>query len=441
MCKKSDLKLREGEPAATRLPKRLIDVGLDQSSRPRIVDTAGQMGHYAALSYSWGSPRVVLTKSNIHILQQQIEPSEMPEYWPAAFEVSRSLGIRYLWVDSLCIIQDDPEERTYAISKMFDIFSLATLTICESGEYTFGSHADGSILMRPFSFFLDWSQPAYAKTCASRLQTPIWSVARRIRTLHILNSSCDAIVGRIDGLLQQLQEHNGGNRKADISDLMKWLLARGADLETHYQEPKASDVDTEDPDIFEDALEFIESKGMPDKADVHANAPTYIGTFTDLNNAESDDTTIQLKHGIRLVEAGKLFEALAAFMGARDHVSAFSGSNLVSRGVYADASMNIALVYHMQDLSSIAFDVVETALKTCLKLPALARSLGRLHFTMGRIQDALGNRDESLACYETASMSFRNAPKEEPQLADWRAVLNLKLAEHHVRTKDFRSAQ
>lgn len=46
-----------------------------------------------------------------------------------AVEVTRSLGVRYLWIDSLCIVQDDPVDKQIQISNMGDIFSNSYVTI------------------------------------------------------------------------------------------------------------------------------------------------------------------------------------------------------------------------------------------------------------------------------------------------------------------------
>ena len=67
--------------------------------------------------------------------------------------------------------------------------------------------------------------------------------------------------------------------------------------------------------------------------------------------------------------------------------------------------------------------------------------LARLYFARGNIYDALGNPDESLICHKQASTNLQSLPDEDPEVNVWKAVLNLKLAEHHRRLKDYGTSQ
>ena len=50
-------------------------------------------------------------------------------------QLASLLGFRYIWVDALCIIQDDPTDQSYQIGEMATIYSSASLTIlAASGE-------------------------------------------------------------------------------------------------------------------------------------------------------------------------------------------------------------------------------------------------------------------------------------------------------------------
>lgn len=55
--------------------------------------------------------------------------SQLPETIKDAVKVTRSLGLVYLWVDALCIAQDDPEDCAIEIAKMSNIYKGATITI------------------------------------------------------------------------------------------------------------------------------------------------------------------------------------------------------------------------------------------------------------------------------------------------------------------------
>ena len=106
-----------------------------------IVDKAPSS--YLALSYVWGGvPNFRLTTSNRTALAQ---PGRLQEFWRLlpktiqdAIKVVRSLGERYLWVDSLCLIQNDPEDLQIGIAVMDLIYERATMTIIAAS----GPHAD-----------------------------------------------------------------------------------------------------------------------------------------------------------------------------------------------------------------------------------------------------------------------------------------------------------
>ncbi|KAK7424524.1 hypothetical protein QQX98_000489 [Neonectria punicea] len=72
------------------------------------VDPAGS---YASLSYCWGGAEILkLQKGNFSDLKQGIAIPSLPPTFRDAIRVVRDLGIQYLWIDSLCIIQDSNED-------------------------------------------------------------------------------------------------------------------------------------------------------------------------------------------------------------------------------------------------------------------------------------------------------------------------------------------
>jgi hypothetical protein len=91
---------------------------------------------YAALSYVWGRVgSLCSTKSNISELEQPgalaKEPhrERLPETIKDAMIVLKELGLRYLWVDMLCIVQDDDESKAEAIGSMDLVYGEAFLTV------------------------------------------------------------------------------------------------------------------------------------------------------------------------------------------------------------------------------------------------------------------------------------------------------------------------
>jgi hypothetical protein len=112
------------------LPSRVIDVSPNESSNVAIQLSKMNMAPYTALSHCWGKGAVAkTTKNNYAVHQLSIPFSELPRTFQDAVLVTRSLGVKYLWIDSLCIIQDGVEDWQTESGKMADIYSDAYLVI------------------------------------------------------------------------------------------------------------------------------------------------------------------------------------------------------------------------------------------------------------------------------------------------------------------------
>jgi hypothetical protein len=86
---------------------------------------------YVALSYCWGDAQEdTKTKgTNLKARLKEVDWSQLPQTIKDAVKVTRSLGLTYLWVDVLCIIQDDVQDCATELAKMSSVYHGATLTI------------------------------------------------------------------------------------------------------------------------------------------------------------------------------------------------------------------------------------------------------------------------------------------------------------------------
>ncbi|OJD29431.1 het-domain-containing protein [Diplodia corticola] len=121
-------------PDDTLLPSYIVDVGSSGHGCCRLLVTGGQQkGRYAALSYVWGvslqDQPVYLSKESQPRLTHEIPEDKLPPTIKDAVLATRKLGIRYLWIDALCIPQDDEAVKTAEIAKMHRIFGDAFVTI------------------------------------------------------------------------------------------------------------------------------------------------------------------------------------------------------------------------------------------------------------------------------------------------------------------------
>ncbi|CAN9170068.1 unnamed protein product [Alternaria alternata] len=125
-----DHNLCQHDDEALTMPTRLIEVG----DHIRLVETATiKPCRYVALSHCWGPlqkhQRFCTYKQNITQRKAGIAFDALPRTFRDAVTVTQGLSVRYIWIDSLCIIQDDENDWQSEASKMEQVFSAAYCTI------------------------------------------------------------------------------------------------------------------------------------------------------------------------------------------------------------------------------------------------------------------------------------------------------------------------
>ncbi|KAH8811166.1 heterokaryon incompatibility protein-domain-containing protein [Xylogone sp. PMI_703] len=123
--------------ANAELPLRLLDVGSWQETarEPFLSTKHPDLGRYACLSYCWGGPQTTKTTlSTLEAKKSSIPLQELPKTIQDAVIITRRLGIQYLWVDSLCIIQDSPEDWDSQAALMGEIYANAFITIAAAAS-------------------------------------------------------------------------------------------------------------------------------------------------------------------------------------------------------------------------------------------------------------------------------------------------------------------
>lgn len=127
------------------LPTRLIYVGDRNGNKfgnPRLVTTTGpgasmnyfstNFPKYAILSYCWGDSATSTLKTKQANLDDHLKGIQLEDMAPVcrdAVLVARAIGIEWLWIDALCILQDDREDWEQEASRMAEAYNNALLTI------------------------------------------------------------------------------------------------------------------------------------------------------------------------------------------------------------------------------------------------------------------------------------------------------------------------
>jgi hypothetical protein len=113
-------------------PTRVIDVGTDIVS-PRLVESTTRLGPYFTLSHRWTRKGITsMTKGNLESWKRCINIESLSHQFQDAIHITHQLGARYLWIDSLCIIQDSKEDWEIECTRMADIYQNSALNIAIS---------------------------------------------------------------------------------------------------------------------------------------------------------------------------------------------------------------------------------------------------------------------------------------------------------------------
>ena len=120
------------KPRSCNMPERLVEI-LNEDQLALSCNVQGCQ--YAALSYCWGGPQTFSTTNpNVIEMQKGFPISRLPKTLQEAIMVARKLGFRYIWIDSLCILQDSPTDKELEIPKMPSYYKNASITICAGGS-------------------------------------------------------------------------------------------------------------------------------------------------------------------------------------------------------------------------------------------------------------------------------------------------------------------
>ena len=143
------------------LPKRLLAVGSGANDNhsyivdTKDIETPGDI-EYLALSHPWGktssdNPHFVSNVDNIDQHRQRIADADLPQNFKDAVIVARKLGVPYLWIDALCILQATPNDTgdfEQEAGSMEDVFSSAYSVLAASSATEMKSgflHREGLI--------------------------------------------------------------------------------------------------------------------------------------------------------------------------------------------------------------------------------------------------------------------------------------------------------
>lgn len=125
------------------MPHRILDIAAeDTASGVRLIHTNGEKARYACLSHRWGTETSQTLKGNIKSMCDEVPWEYLSPTYQDSITFLRKFSkwheeeygepIRYIWIDSLCIIQDSKSDWTKHALEMSDIYSNSSITLVES---------------------------------------------------------------------------------------------------------------------------------------------------------------------------------------------------------------------------------------------------------------------------------------------------------------------
>ncbi len=118
------------------LPSRVLDVSSSNEQDLKLYVSRNEPGRYVCLSHRWGTANenLVTTRDNLLEHQRGIPWHSMPQVYRDAVTLTRTINVPYLWIDSLCIVQDDDKDWDEQSSKMASIYTNAVLTLAATSS-------------------------------------------------------------------------------------------------------------------------------------------------------------------------------------------------------------------------------------------------------------------------------------------------------------------
>lgn len=117
-------------------PSRLIELVDREKLGLRLIDGNTSMCPYVALSYTWGRTPALwkTTTRNLGARQDCFCAQDLPKTLQDAVVITRELGLSHIWVDSICIVQDDPEDWASEATRMSHIYRQAYVTVAAAAS-------------------------------------------------------------------------------------------------------------------------------------------------------------------------------------------------------------------------------------------------------------------------------------------------------------------
>ncbi|KAF7939180.1 uncharacterized protein EAE97_007261 [Botrytis byssoidea] len=202
------------------LPTRLVNVGLDGGGT-RLMETKelskNQYAPYFALSHRWAATpdhSSRLSSTNKLAWMKSIPIDQMPATFQDAIQYTKEMKISYIWIDSLCIMQDSPEDWRTEAALMYKVYAQSLCNIA-------ASYASNESSLNTGLFYTRTPDDIFAMSVMYKFSTDkeyqgLYGIS--LKSNHIIDDSEYAIYGRA----WVLQERLLSPRKIHFSKQLIW---------------------------------------------------------------------------------------------------------------------------------------------------------------------------------------------------------------------------
>lgn len=339
---------------SSRLPSRVLDVGTSvDSSEPFLYESKHEAGTYVTLSHCWGhSPISKTTVANLQDRKKSISMSTLQKTLRDAVTITRKFGIQYLWIDSLCIVQDSKEDWEAHSAHMCTIYRNAEFAIAAgyAVDSSGGCFSEREGLLCQPHLFARYESPGTTSAWLARLQPskPIVSDSPLVHRAWIYQEemlSPRMLYYDIDGIRWHCITAKGDERYPDLS--------LGSDSTSNFQRSFLSHLlleDSENESSDEVDEEWLESPARMGRISLDPQDP--IDKAVPVNRSVNTDWhQIIEEYSSRDLTRGT--DRLAALLGIAEAVECKSGFKYVAglweESLYLDLLWSIAPDAHVND--------------------------------------------------------------------------------------------
>ncbi|KAJ5609099.1 hypothetical protein N7528_009666 [Penicillium herquei] len=462
-------------------PQRLVHIN-KQTSGWRVIETEGKAVDYIALSYSWSdhSIQMKLTKSTLGPCGDWGRMADMPLLYRDACSIATSLGIRYLWIDRLCVVQDDPADREAELSKIAEIYLNASATITRKHVSAMSMKprftSECKLVFEPYSVLCHRCDSNRTRATSPRLAVLAKTVPHFLKdhnpglielglgskpfNLEII--SLEVTTREDQQPSENTEEHDeelaftedsSFEDQGSIHTTLQRANEVGKDEPLFYEGSETMTSESEDSTASQGKIAIetgpVVLKSGPDNPETPAADHRMSVTDTSLDEVIATENTA-VRDGIKAYEQGNSLDAIAEIVRARDRISAFREKSTKAITSYIVFTTYLALIFLEQGCAQGAINLLSESKKIYGNEVRAAYdvdccSIGRLHLAWGDAQFAISNYHEARLSYTTALMVLGH-DEIDPELqtieqADIIALTLLKMANLYAREGQFKDAK